>query len=107
MKMVQAIAPASTITDLVSLDDLQPQDIRELLTLASYYKRRGQWGDTPLRGRSAALLFEKPSLRTRTTFEVGIHQLGGHVVYLGKDEVNLGVRESVADVARNLERWVD
>jgi ornithine carbamoyltransferase len=54
-----------------------------------------------------ALLFEKPSLRTRTTFEVGIHQLGGHVVYLGKDEVNLGVRETVADVARNLERWVD
>jgi ornithine carbamoyltransferase len=81
--------------------------MRDLLDLAAYMKRRGPLGDQSLHGRSVALLFEKPSLRTRTTFEVGVYQLGGHAVYLGKDEVNLGVRETVADVARNLERWVD
>jgi ornithine carbamoyltransferase len=104
--MLQAAATVD-FTDFVSLSDLTPQSIRDVLDLAAYLKRRGAGGDAPLRGRSVALLFEKPSLRTRTTFEVGVYQLGGHVVYLGKDEVNLGVRESVADVARNLERWVD
>jgi ornithine carbamoyltransferase len=102
-----APAPVESFTDFVSLADLSPQALRDLLDLAAYMKRRGPLGDQPLRGRSVALLFEKPSLRTRTTFEVGVYQLGGHAIYLGKDEVNLGVRESVPDVARNLERWVD
>jgi ornithine carbamoyltransferase len=53
------------------------------------------------------MLFEKPSLRTRVTFEVGMSQLGGHALYLGSQEVGLGKREAVADVARNLTRWVD
>jgi ornithine carbamoyltransferase len=105
--IAQAMAPVVGLTDFISLADCPPQVIRDLLSLAARMKRRGPLGEQPLRGRSVALLFEKPSLRTRTTFEVGVYQLGGHAVYLAKDEVNLGVRESVPDVARNLERWVD
>jgi len=63
---------------------------------------------TPLlAGRQVALLFEKPSLRTRVTFDAGIQALGGHPIYLGPEEVGLGRRESAADVGRNLSRWVD
>jgi ornithine carbamoyltransferase len=105
--MIHAISPTTQYTDFISLADVGPRAIRDLLDLAAHLKRRGPLGDASLRGKSVALLFEKPSLRTRTTFEVGVYQLGGHAVYLSKDEVNLGVRESVADVARNLERWVD
>ena len=53
------------------------------------------------------MIFEKPSLRTRVTFEVGMTQLGGYAVYLTPTDIRLGERESVADIARNLERWVD
>jgi ornithine carbamoyltransferase len=60
-----------------------------------------------LAGRQVALLFEKPSLRTRVTFDAGIEALGGHPIYLGPDEVGLGRRETPADVGRNLSRWVD
>lgn len=60
-----------------------------------------------MKGYSAALIFQKPSLRTRVTFDVGIKQLGGHSVYLGPTEISMGVRETVYDIARNLERWVD
>ena len=62
---------------------------------------------TPLAGRTFALIFEKPSLRTRVTFEVGVNQLGGSVVYLTGNEIGLGSREPVPDVARNLSRFVD
>ena len=62
---------------------------------------------TPLAGRTFALIFEKPSLRTRVTFEVGINQLGGRGVYLSGSEIGLGTRETAPDVARNLSRWVD
>jgi ornithine carbamoyltransferase len=115
--MIQEAVPATPLSDMVSLADASPEQLREILHLAAYFKRRGPAvyrtrrgtaaEEAPLHGRSVALLFEKPSLRTRTTFEVGIHQLGGQPIYLGKDEVNIGVRETVADVARNLERWVD
>ncbi len=59
-----------------------------------------------LKGKTLALIFEKPSLRTRVTFDVGIHQLGGFSLYLSPAEINLGKRESVYDVAKNLERMV-
>ena len=62
--------------------------------------------EPPLVGRTLAMLFQKPSLRTRVTFEAGMAQLGGHAIYLTHDVV-LGARESVRDVARNLERFVD
>jgi ornithine carbamoyltransferase len=61
----------------------------------------------PLAGRHVALLFEKPSLRTKMSFEVGVAALGGRVTYLGPTEVGIGTRESAADVGRNLSRWVD
>jgi len=60
-----------------------------------------------LAGRALAMIFEKPSLRTRCTFELGMVQLGGHAIYLTQAEIGLGKRESVHDVARNLERWFD
>ena len=66
-------------------------------------------GERPqtLRGRTLAMYFEKPSLRTRVTFEAGVTQLGGHAIVLRPEEVGIGTRESARDVARNLSRWVD
>ncbi|MBI4179071.1 ornithine carbamoyltransferase [bacterium] len=94
----------------ITLDEISPADIRRLLAASVALKkrrsRRGGAGDV-LKGATVALLFEKPSLRTRVSFEVAITKLGGHPVYLGPTEVGLGKRESVADVARNLGRWVD
>ena len=69
--------------------------------------KKGDRAQRPLAGKTVALLFEMPSLRTRVSFEVGIRQLGGECIYLSKDDVGLGVREPVADVARVLDRWVD
>jgi len=60
-----------------------------------------------MEGRSLALVFEKPSLRTRTTFEVAMNRMSGHSIYLAPSDVGLGKRESTADIARNLDRWVD
>ena len=60
-----------------------------------------------LAGKTLALVFEKPSLRTRVSFEIGMAQLGGHAIFLGPGEINLGMRESPADCARSLSRWVD
>ena len=95
--------------DLLSMEDLSREEILEILDLASHLKReqRIRRPHRLLRGRTLALLFEKPSLRTRVTLEVAMRQLGGDVVSLTQQEIGLGVRESVADVARNLSRWVD
>ena len=94
---------------LVSAGDLSREQILALFELAADLKQRWKAGhrDTPLAARSIALIFEKPSLRTRVTFEVGVVQLGGRAVYLSGGEIGLGTRESPADVARNLSRWVD
>jgi len=95
--------------DFLSIRDLNPEELQHLLQRAAELKTRGKAGDrpTPLRGKVLALVFEKPSLRTRTTFEAGMFQLGGHAVYLGPPDIQMGSREIPADVARNLERWVD
>jgi ornithine carbamoyltransferase len=92
---------------LLSIIDLTPAEIAGLLALAQKMKRRSQHGkDRPiLAGQNLALLFQKPSLRTRVSFEVGMQQLGGHAIYLSPAEVGLGVRESAADVARVLSRY--
>lgn len=94
---------------LLSVRDLSPQEIRQVLDLAHHLKREHRAGirHEVLTGKAVALLFEKPSLRTRVTFEVGVRQLGGYSVYLAPQDVQLGVRETVPDVARNLSRWVD
>lgn len=91
--------------DFLSVADVAARDVGPLIELAEAIKR-GE-ASRPLAGKVIALLFEKPSLRTRVSFEVGIRQLGGECVYLSKDDVGLGVREPVADVARVLDRWVD
>jgi ornithine carbamoyltransferase len=94
---------------LLSITDLSRSDVEELFRLAADGKARLKSGRhaTPLAGRALALVFEKPSLRTRVTFEVGMAQLGGTAVYLSGQDIGLGRRESVADVGRNLGRWVN
>ncbi|MCC6695768.1 MAG: ornithine carbamoyltransferase [Candidatus Hydrogenedentes bacterium] len=95
--------------DLISLADLTTDDILQLLDLAAEQKRALREGKNsrPLEGKTVAMIFEKPSLRTRVTFETGIFQLGGHGIVLESGQIKLGERESVPDIARNLERWVD
>ncbi len=94
---------------LLSLADCTPAEINGLLDLALKLKK--QWklgGNRPvLKGQSLALFFEKPSLRTRVSFEMGMHQLGGYAFYLSNSEIGMGVRESVPDVARVLSRYVN
>ena len=91
--------------DLLSIGDLAPQDARRLIDKAVSMKREGK---TPvLAGMTQALLFEKPSLRTKVSLDVAMHQLGGHSVYMSQAEVGLGSRESISDVARTLSRYVD
>ena len=104
----------ATITrrkDFLSVLDFDAADLERCLQLAAQVKadrslgRHAPTADV-LDGHHIAMLFDKPSLRTRTTFEIAIRELGGHLVALQAD-VALGRREQVADVARNLERWVD
>jgi ornithine carbamoyltransferase len=94
---------------VLSSADLTRDAALQLFALAADLKQRWKAGrrGTPLAGRTLALIFEKPSLRTRVTFEVGIVQLGGRAVHLSGHEIGLGTRESVPDVARNLSLWVD
>jgi ornithine carbamoyltransferase len=94
---------------LLSIRDLDAAAVPRLFRLAAELKGQGKFrdGQARLRGRTLALIFEKPSLRTRVTFEVAMVHLGGAAVYLGAQEIGLGQRESAPDVARNLSRWVD
>ncbi len=92
--------------DFLSIRDFSPQEIQDLLQLGRQIKAYPDVYSGALRGKTLALIFEKPSLRTRVTFDVGIQQLGGFSVYLSPAEINLGKRESVYDVAKNLERMV-
>jgi ornithine carbamoyltransferase len=88
------------------VDDFSAKEINQLFRLAADLKARPKRYRKALDGKIMALIFEKPSLRTRTSFDVGIKQLGGDSVYLSPAEINLGKRESVYDVAKNLERMV-
>ena len=96
--------------DLLSSADLTRAEYERVFSTAVELKR--EFRETrrhalqPLAGRNVALVFEKPSLRTRVTFEAGLNQLGGHALYLGEG-IGFGVRESVSDIAHNLARWVD
>lgn len=95
--------------DLVSIADLSKQEMDEIFKLAIQIKKKTKAGRSPklLADKTLAMIFEKPSLRTRVTFETGMTQLGGHAIYLAPSDIQLGKRESVPDVARNLCRWVD
>jgi ornithine carbamoyltransferase len=93
---------------LSSADFTRPES-EALLARAAALKtewRAGGHGEQPMRNKTLALVFEKPSLRTRVAFEAGMTQLGGHGSYLSANDIDMGGRESVPDVARNLSRWV-
>ena len=95
---------------LVSLHDLTTEEIYQILDGADALKLRYRQGDDnfrPLSGKTLAMIFQKPSLRTRVSFEAGMNRYGGHAIYLGPDDISLGKRETTADVARNLDRFVD
>jgi len=91
--------------DLLSIADLNRKEIEHLIEQALHMK---QGGSPPLlSGRTLAFLFEKPSLRTRVSFEIAMYQLGGHSIYLSPEEVGMGKREPAADIARVLSRYVN
>ncbi|MFA5367469.1 MAG: ornithine carbamoyltransferase [Dehalococcoidia bacterium] len=90
--------------DLISIADLSSKDIQELIESAVELKRKRN--NTLLKGKTLAMIFEKPSLRTRVSFDVGMFELGGHSIYLSPAEIGLGKREPIADVAAVLSRYV-
>lgn len=87
--------------------DFTCDEIRAILDKAKEIKAEPKKYSEALKGKVLAMIFEKPSLRTRVTFEVGMFQMGGHAIYLSPTDAQLGKRESVPDIARNLERWVN
>ncbi|HKJ24464.1 MAG TPA: ornithine carbamoyltransferase [Myxococcota bacterium] len=95
--------------DFLTVADWSADELRGLLDRARELKDLGKRGERPqtLLGRTLALYFEKPSLRTHVTFEAGMNQLGGHAILLRPEQVGIGRRETPADVARGLSRWVD
>jgi len=98
--------PVGVTKDLLTGAEWSPADARDLLQRTADIKARPAKYASTLRGKHIALIFEKPSLRTRVTFEVGIQSMGGFVVFLDHTQARLGERESIPDVARNLECWV-
>jgi ornithine carbamoyltransferase len=98
--------PVAVTKDLLTGAEWSPADARDLLQRSADIKARPAKYASTLCGKHIALIFEKPSLRTRVTFEVGIQSMGGFVVFLDHTQARLGERESIPDVARNLERWV-
>jgi ornithine carbamoyltransferase len=95
------------LKDLISINDLTPKEVRQIFTTAADLKANPRNYSDAMAGCSVALIFEKPSLRTRVTFDLGATQMGASCVYLNHQAVRLGERESVKDMALNLERWVD
>jgi len=95
--------------NLVSLADLSTEEIWEILDTAQHLKRELRAGvrHRVLDGKTLAMIFQKPSLRTRVSFETGMWQLGGHAIYLGPNDIKLGKRETTEDIALNLSRYVD
>ncbi len=92
--------------DLISIADLSSGEINEIFGLALKLKK-GILKGSPLTKKTLCLIFQKPSNRTRVSFTVGMTQLGGHAVYLGPEEIKMGVRESTKDVARVISRYAD
>ena len=99
---------ARPLHDVLSIDDLSDAQIVEVLEMAAYGKRRRKNAPsviTSVENRTVAMVFEKQSLRTRVSFEAAIHELGGQAIHLGKGDISMGSRDSIADVAQNLSRW--
>ncbi|MBI3010351.1 MAG: ornithine carbamoyltransferase [Candidatus Omnitrophica bacterium] len=91
----------------LTIPDLSDSQLKHLLSEAQRCKRQRSYGKNALAGKVVALVFQKPSMRTRVAFEVAVLQLGGSVVYLGQEDIQLGQREPIRDVARALSRYVD
>jgi len=93
--------------DLLSINDMSKEDFQEFLNIAQKIK-----SDIPayydvFKGKTIVMIFDKPSLRTRVTFEVAMNQFGGRSIYMPGKDISLGTRESIPDGAKNLSRWVD
>jgi ornithine carbamoyltransferase len=95
------------LKDFISLHDINPYDFHEILNLSADIKKHPSRYRTKLKNKVLAMIFQKPSLRTRMTFEVGMLQMGGHAIYLSPGDGQVGIRESFYDVAKNMERWVN
>jgi ornithine carbamoyltransferase len=93
--------------DFLSIHDLSLYEFSQVLDLAAEIKRRPAKYRKALEGRILAMIFQKPSLRTRMTFEAGMLQLGGEAIYLAPSDIQMGSREGAYDIGKNLERWVD
>ena len=103
-----APAPAApALTDLLSIRELAPAQVRNILELTALVKARPASFARALAGKQVAIFFEKPSLRTRLTMEVGISTLGGTSYFVDQTRSRLDAREQLSDIAHNLERWVD
>ena len=93
--------------DLISIKDLSTGEIEEIFALTDKLKKDKAKYNKALAGKTLILIFQKPSNRTRVSFEVGMYQLGGNSLYLSPQEINLGIRESISDVAKTLSRYAD
>ncbi len=95
--------------DFLAISDLSREEIYELFALTKEIKDKRKKGETyhPLKGKTMAMIFQKPSARTRISFETGIYQLGGHALYLGPNDVQIGKREAVNDIARIISGYND
>ncbi len=93
--------------DFLSIKDLTKNEIEELFGFAAGLKLNRKSHDKPFNNKTLGLVFEKPSNRTRVSFEVGMFELGGNTIYLGSDEIELGKREALKDAARVLSRYLD
>ena len=93
--------------DLLAINDFTKSEIEEIFSLTAQLKANRKGHETPLKNKTVGLIFEKPSTRTRVSFEVGVHELGGNTIYLSSDEVELGKREAIKDAARVLSRYLD
>jgi len=93
--------------DLISVNDLSLKEIQAIFSLTDKLKKNKGKFSGVLKGKTLALIFQKPSNRTRVSFQVGMYQLGGNCMYLSPGEINLGIRETIVDVAKTLSRYVD
>ena len=98
-----------SVNNLISIHDLTLQDLNQIMVNSMTMKsmRKGRQPHDYLLGKILAMIFEKPSIRTRVSFEVGMYELGGRAINLSREDIQLGVRESIADVANTLSRYVD
>lgn len=107
-EILQRPAPGGFLgRDFISVHDFNPQEIKEILALAALMKAHPGEFRSALAGKQIVMFFEKPSLRTRITFDAGAASLGGQAIFVDQTNGRIDARESLSDIAHNLERWVD